>query len=119
MKNLSCSGSSNMTKEYKTIREIAGPLIFVEKTDPVGYNELVNITLPDGSTKRGQVLDTSEDIVVVQVFEGAGGLNRDSRVMFTGETIKLPVSKNLLGRILSGSGEPLDGGPRIGPDDRL
>ncbi|MBW6517879.1 MAG: ATP synthase subunit B [ANME-2 cluster archaeon] len=108
-----------MTKEYKTITEIAGPLIFLEKTEPVSYNELVNITLPDGSTKRGQVLDTSHDIVVVQVFEGTGGLNRESGVRFTGETIKLPVSKDMLGRILSGSGEPLDGGPRIIPEDRL
>ncbi len=108
-----------MTKEYKTIREIAGPLIFVEKTEPVGYNELVNINLPDGTTKRGQVLDTSDDIVVVQVFEGTGGLNKECGVRFTGETIKLPVSKDLLGRILSGSGEPLDGGPRIVPEDRL
>ena len=108
-----------MTKEYKTINQIAGPLIFVEKTEPVGYNELVNITLPDGTTKRGQVLDTSNDIVVVQVFEGTGGLNRECGVRFTGETIKLPVSKDLLGRILSGAGEPLDGGPRIVPEDRL
>ncbi len=108
-----------MTKEYKTITEIAGPLIFLEKTEPVSYNELVNITLPDGSTKRGQVLDTSHDTVVVQVFEGTGGLNRQCGVRFTGETIKLPVSKDMLGRILSGSGEPLDGGPRIIPEDRL
>src|SRR5659263_536386 len=108
-----------MTKEYKTINQIAGPLIFVEKTEPVGYNELVNINLPDGTTKRGQVLDTSKDIVVVQVFEGTGGLNRECGVRFTGETIKMPVSKDLLGRILSGAGEPLDGGPRIIPEARL
>ncbi len=108
-----------MTKEYKTIVEISGPLIFIEKTEPVGYNELVNINLPDGSTKRGQVLDTSADIVAVQVFEGTGGLNEESGVVFTGETVKLPVSKDMLGRILSGSGEPLDGGPRIVPEDRL
>lgn len=108
-----------MTKEYKTITEIAGPLIFLEKTEPVGYNELVHINLPDGTTKRGQVLDTSADIVAVQVFEGTGGLNEESGVVFSGETIKLPVSKDMLGRILSGSGEPLDGGPRIVPEDRI
>jgi len=108
-----------MTKEYKTIVEISGPLVFIEKTEPVGYGELVNINLPDGSTKRGQVLDTSADIVAVQVFEGTGGLNEESGVVFTGETIKLPVSKDMLGRILSGSGEPLDGGPRIVPEDRI
>ena len=108
-----------MTKEYKTIVEISGPLIFLEKTEPVGYDELVQINLPDGTTKRGQVLDTSEDIVAVQVFEGTGGLNDESGVIFTGETIKLSVSKDMLGRILSGSGEPLDGGPRVVPDKRL
>lgn len=108
-----------MTKEYKTIVDIAGPLIFLEKTEPVGYGELVQINLPDGTTKRGQVLDTSADMVVVQVFEGTQGLNDESGVVFSGETIKLPVAKDLLGRILSGSGEPLDGGPRIIPEKRV
>ena len=108
-----------MTKEYKTITEVSGPLIFLEKTEPVGFGELVNINLPDGTTKRGQVLDTSAETVVVQVFEGTGGLNDESGVVFTGETIKLSVSKDMLGRILSGAGEPLDGGPRIIPDDRI
>lgn len=108
-----------MTKEYKTIVEVSGPLIFLEKTEPVGYNELVQINLPDGTTKRGQVLDTSADMVVVQVFEGTGGLNEESGVVFSGDTIKLPVSKDMLGRILSGSGEPLDGGPRIVPDEKV
>ena len=59
-----------MQKEYKTIKEISGPLVFVEKTEPVSYGELVQVSLPDGSTKRGQVLDTSHEIVVVQIFEG-------------------------------------------------
>ena len=108
-----------MTKEYKTITEVSGPLIFLEKTEPVGFGELVNINLPDGTTKRGQVLDTSAETVVVQVFEGTGGLNSESGVVFTGETIKLSVAKDMLGRILSGAGEPLDGGPRIVPDDRI
>ncbi|NPE31171.1 V-type ATP synthase subunit B, partial [Methanococcoides sp. SA1] len=108
-----------MTKEYKTIVEVSGPLIFLEKTEPVGYGELVQINLPDGTTKRGQVLDTSADMVVVQVFEGTVGLNEESGVVFSGETIKLPVSKDMLGRILSGAGEPLDGGPRIIPDKRV
>ena len=108
-----------MTKEYHTITDIAGPLIFVEKTEPVGFGELVNITLPDGSVKRGQVLDTSMDIVVVQVFEGTAGIDKESGVCFLGETIKLSVSLDMLGRILDGSGEPIDGGPKIVPDDRM
>ena len=107
-----------MQKEYKTIREIAGPLVFVEKTEPVGYGELVQIAMPDGSTKRGQVLDTSKDIVVVQVFEGTSGLDRASGVKFLGETIKLSVSKEMLGRIFNGAGEPIDGGAPIVPEKR-
>ena len=107
-----------MQKEYKTISEIAGPLVFVEKTEPVGYGELVQISMPDGSSKRGQVLDTSKDIVVVQVFEGTSGINRASGVKFLGETIKLSVSKEMLGRILNGAGEPIDGGAPIVPEKR-
>src|SRR6266513_5072526 len=99
--------------------EIAGPLIFVEKTAWVGYGELVEVGLPDGSRKRGQVLDSSKDIVVVQVFEGTAGIDRQSTVKFLGETIKLNVSRDMLGRILSGAGEPIDGGPPIVPEKRV
>ena len=108
-----------MAKEYKTITQIAGPLLFVEKTEPVGYQEIVNVKLPDGTVRRGQVLDTSKNVVVVQVFEGTGGLDKNCGVVFTGETLKLPASIDLLGRILSGSGDPLDGGPRVVPDQLL
>ena len=106
-------------KEYRTIAQIAGPLIFVEKTEPVGYNELVNIVTADGTQKRGQVLDTSDEIVVVQVFESTTGIGRDTGIRFTGETIKMPVGKDMLGRILSGGGKPIDGGPEIVPEKRL
>ena len=106
-------------KEYRTINRIAGPLLFVEKTEPIGYGELVNITLADGSTKRGQVLDTSDELVVVQVFETTAGLGRDSGVRFTGEAIKMPVGHEMLGRILSGGGKPIDGGPEIVPEKRI
>ena len=105
-------------KEYKTITQVAGPLLFVEKTEPVAYGELVTITLPDGSTRRGQVLDTSKDIVVVQVFEGTRGIDTSSSVRFTGDIVKLNCSKDMLGRILSGSGDPIDGGPKIIPEER-
>ncbi|QYZ79612.1 ATP synthase subunit B [Methanofollis formosanus] len=106
-------------KEYKTVKQIAGPLVFVEKTEPVGYNELVNIVLADGTIKRGQVLDTSDDLVVVQCFETTAGIGRDAGIRFLGETIKMPVAKEMLGRILSGGGKPIDGGPEIVPEDRL
>ncbi len=107
-----------MAREYRTITQIAGPLLFVEKTEFVGYNELVEVALPSGERRRGQVLDSSKEIVVVQVFEGTAGIDRASSVKFLGETIKLGVSKDMLGRILSGSGDPIDGGPPIIPDER-
>jgi len=107
------------TKEYKTISQIAGPLVFVEKTEPVGYNEIAVVTLPNGEERRGQVLDSSHDTVVIQMFEGTSGIERAAGARFLGETLKMPVSQDMLGRILSGSGEPLDGGPKIVPDDRL
>lgn len=107
-----------MTKEYKTITKISGPLVFVEKTEPVGYEELVEIKMPDGSTRNGQVLDTSEDKVVVQVFEETSGIDKNCSVKFLGETIKLGVAEEMLGRIFSGAGEPIDGGPEVIPDER-
>jgi len=110
---------SKVSKEYKTISEIAGPLVFVKKTEPISYQELVSVKLSDGSTKRGQVLDSSDDMVVVQIFEGTSGIDRDASVRFLGETMKMPVSKDMLGRVLSGSGEPLDGGPAITPEKKL
>ncbi len=106
-------------KEYKTITRVAGPLVFVEKTEPIGYSDLVKIALPTGEIKNGQVLDTSDDIVVVQIFEGTSGIDRGTRVKFLGDTIKLSVSKDMLGRVLSGSGKPIDGGPEIIPEKRL
>ena len=106
-------------KEYRTVAQIAGPLVFVEKTEPVGYSELVNIVTADGTVKRGQVLDTSDEVVVVQVFETTAGIGRDSGIRFTGETNKMPVGKDMLGRILSGGGKPIDGGPEIVPEKRL
>jgi V/A-type H+-transporting ATPase subunit B len=107
------------SKEYRTITQIAGPLVFVEKTEPIGYNELATVTMPDGSQKRGQVLDTSDDVVVIQVFEGTTGIEKAAGVKFLGESMKMPVSRDMLGRILSGAGEPIDGGPAITPEKRL
>jgi V/A-type H+-transporting ATPase subunit B len=106
-------------KEYKTITKIAGPLVFLEKTEPIGYGELVNLVLADGTMKRGQVLDTSDEMVVVQIFETTAGIGKDTGVRFTGEAIKMPVGREMLGRILSGGGKPIDGGPEIVPEKRL
>ncbi len=105
-------------KEYKTVAKVAGPLLFVEKTDAIGNGELVSIRLSDGSLKNGQVLDTSEDLVVVQVFEGTSGIDRAAHVKFLGETLKLAVSADMLGRILDGAGRAIDGGPETVPEKR-
>ncbi|WP_049921876.1 ATP synthase subunit B [Halopiger djelfimassiliensis] len=105
-------------KEYQTITEISGPLVFAEVDEPVGYDEIVEIETPDGDTLRGQVLESSEGIVSIQVFEGTGGIDRNASVRFLGETMKMPVTEDLLGRVLDGSGNPIDGGPDIVPDER-
>ena len=104
-------------KEYRTITDVKGPLVFLNKTEPVSYNEIVQLRLSDGSIKNGQVLDTSDDQVIVQVFEGTASVDRQTGVKFLGDVFKLPVSKGLIGRILNGAGRPRDGGPEIVADD--
>lgn len=104
-------------KEYKTISRVAGPLVFVERTHEIAYGELVEIEI-DGVKKSGQVLDTSKDLVVVQVFEGTSGIDRNSVVKFLNKTIKLSCTKELLGRILDGLGRPIDGGSEVIPDEQ-
>jgi V/A-type H+/Na+-transporting ATPase subunit B len=106
-------------KEYKTISQIAGPLVFVKKTEPIGYGTVVKVTLASGEVKNGQVLDTSDDLVVVQIFEGTTGIGKSSKVKFLKENIKLAVSNDMLGRIFNGSGKPIDGGPDIIPEKKL
>jgi len=105
-------------KEYQTITEISGPLVFVETDEPVGYDEIVEIETKEGETRRGQVLESSSDHVAIQVFEGTEGIDRSSSVRFLGETMKMPVTEDLLGRVLDGTGRPIDGGPEIVPDER-
>ena len=100
-------------KEYRTITDVKGPLVFLNKTEPVSYGEIVQLRLSDGSMKNGQVLDTSDDQVIVQVFEGTASVDRQTGVKFLGDVFKLPVSKGLIGRILDGAGRPRDGGPAI------
>ncbi len=102
-----------MTLEYKTIKNVAGPLVFVEKTEPIGYGTLVKVKLNDGTVKTGQVLDTSNDLVVIQVFEGTSRISKDATVTFLKETMKLTVSDEMLGRVFNGSGKPIDGGAEI------
>ncbi|MBI4020632.1 MAG: V-type ATP synthase subunit B [Candidatus Aenigmarchaeota archaeon] len=106
-------------KEYRTINRVEGPLVFVTKTHPIGYNEIVKIRLASGEMRLGQVLDTATDSVVVQVFEGTSGIDNQATARFLGDVIRLKVSKDMLGRVLNGRGDPIDGGPAIIPEDEL
>jgi len=105
-------------KEYQTITEISGPLVFAEVDEAIGYDEIVEIETPSGETKRGQVLESEDGVVAIQVFEGTTGIDRNASVRFLGETLKMPVTEDLLGRVMDGSGNPIDGGPDIVPDER-
>ncbi|OKY78118.1 MAG: Archaeal/vacuolar-type H+-ATPase subunit B [Candidatus Methanohalarchaeum thermophilum] len=104
--------------EYQTVSEVSGSIMVVENIEGVAYDEVVEVVLPDGSRRQGQVLEAEEDKAVVQVFEGTRGIDTaNTNVRFTGETMKFGVSEDLLGRILDGIGDPIDGGPEILPDE--
>ena len=105
-------------KEYQTINEISGPLVYAEVDEPIGYDEIVEIETEDGRTLRGQVLESSDGLVAIQVFEGTSGIDRNASVRFLGETLKMPVTEDLLGRVMDGTGQPIDGGPEIVPESR-
>ena len=109
-----------MFKEYTTIREVAGPLLLVENVEGATYEELVQITLPDGSHRRGKVLEVDGDRALIQLFEGATGVDvEQSRVRFLGKGIELGVSIDMLGRVFDGIGNPIDDGPEILPEKKL
>jgi V/A-type H+-transporting ATPase subunit B len=99
---------------YKTVSQVSGPLLFVEKVKDAAYGEIVEITNALGERLRGQVLDSSKGLAIVQVFGSTMGLNvGQTSVRFLGETAKVSVSDEMLGRTFDGLGNPRDGGPRI------
>ena len=109
-----------ITKEYRTLSRIAGPLVFIERIRGVAYGEIVEITGPDGEGRLGQVLEVDRQLAVVQVFAWTSGLDlARTRVRFTGDVARLDVSLSMLGRALNGSGQPMDGGPPIVPEAAL
>ncbi|MBQ7172467.1 MAG: V-type ATP synthase subunit B [Clostridia bacterium] len=109
-----------MVREFKTIEEVAGPLMLVKQVDGVKYDELGEIELPDGSVRRCRVLEINGSNVLVQLFENSAGMNlAESKVRFVGHGVELPVSRDMLGRVFSGMGEPIDGGPRLIPEKTL
>jgi V/A-type H+-transporting ATPase subunit B len=109
-----------LPKQYGTITELSGPLLMVEKTRNVRFDELVEIKLSSGETRRGRVLEITSDRALVQVFEGTDGIDiKDTRMTFLGKVLTLPVARDMLGRIFNGRGDPIDDGAPVLPDKRL
>ncbi len=112
--------SRTLIKEYQTVEQIAGPLLFVKDVPNAAYNELVEIILPSGERVKGQVLDTSKGLAVVQIFGSTTGIDvPTTRVRFLGETLQLGVSDEMLGRVFNGLGEPRDKGPKIIAQEKI
>ena len=109
-----------MPKEYRTIQEVAGPLMMVKGVENVSYDELGEIELTNGETRRCKVLEINGDTAMVQLFEASTGINlSNSKVRFLGRSMELGVSEDMLGRVFDGLGRPIDGGPEILPDARM
>lgn len=109
-----------MIKEYKTIGEVVGPLMAVERVSGVKYEELIEVRLQNGEIRQGQVLEIQEDKALVQIFEGTSGINlRDSAVRFLGHPLQLGVSEDMVGRSFDGLGRVRDGGAEILPEKMM
>lgn len=109
-----------MPKEYRTVEEVAGPLMLVRKVEGVKFDELGEIELQNGETRRCRVLEIDGENALVQLFESSTGINlSNSKVRFLGRQMELAVSEDMLGRVFDGLGRPLDGGPEILPEKRM
>ena len=109
-----------MLKEYKTIKEVVGPLMLVEGVEGVKYDELVDIKQANGEVRQGKVLEINEDKALVQLFEGSAGLKiSTSKARFLGKSLELGVSQDMLGRVFDGMGRPRDKGAAIIPEKRV
>ena len=109
-----------MIKEYRTIGEVVGPLMAVDRVQGVIYEELIEVRLQNGELRRGQVLEVQEDKALVQIFEGTSGINlKDSAVRFLGHPLELGVSEDMIGRVFDGLGRPKDNGPAILPEKMM
>jgi V/A-type H+-transporting ATPase subunit B len=110
---------SNKEIEYTTVSEVAGPLMIVKDIKDVAYNEVVKIKTASGEERTGQVLEVFMNKAIIQVFEGTKGLDtKKTSARFIGETMKLGLSKDMLGRVFDGTGNPIDNAPPIIPDER-
>ncbi|PIR53756.1 V-type ATP synthase subunit B [Candidatus Peregrinibacteria bacterium CG10_big_fil_rev_8_21_14_0_10_42_8] len=109
-----------MSTAYKTVSDIAGPLLMVEGVEGVTYDELCEIELTDGTKRLGKVLEARKGLAVVQLFESAQGATTEgTKVRFLGRTFELGVSEDMLGRVFSGAGAPIDNGPEVIPEKKL
>lgn len=109
-----------MIKEYRTIQEVAGPLMLIKQVEGVKYDELGEIELKNGEIRRCKVLEVNGSNALVQLFESAAGINlAESKVRFLGKSLDLGVSPDILGRVFDGMGNPIDDGPAIIPEKRL
>lgn len=109
-----------MKRDYKTIKEVVGPLMMVECVDNVKYDELVEVHEPDGKVRLGKVLEARGTTALVQLFESAQGLQiSESKARFLGHSLELAVSPEIIGRVFNGVGEPIDGGAPIISDVKL
>ncbi|RQD81790.1 MAG: V-type ATP synthase subunit B [Methanocalculus sp. MSAO_Arc2] len=107
-------------REFRSVVRVAGPILAVSGIGDAGYNEVVQVLLPDGTTRMGQVLESRKDVAIVMVFGGTRDLDCDiTAVRFTGKPLVMPVSREMLGRIFSGSAEPIDGGGRVVPEKEM
>ncbi len=108
-----------MPREYRTIQEVAGPLMLVKSVENVKYDELGEIELADGSVRRCKVLEIDGSNALVQLYEASTGINlKSSKVRFLGRSLELGVSEDMLGRVFNGMGRTIDNGPDILPDER-
>lgn len=106
--------------DYRTLAAVNGPLVILDNVKFPSYNEIVTLTLPDGSKRGGQVLEVQGKKAIIQVFEGTSGIDvKATHVEFTGSSMKLPVSEDMLGRVFNGSGNPIDNGPKVFAEDFL
>ena len=109
-----------MPREYRTIQEVAGPLMLVKDVENVAYNELGEIELANGEVRRCKVLEINGTNALLQLFDSSAGINlSDSKVRFLGRSMELAVSKDMLSRVFDGMGRPIDGGPEILPKKRV
>jgi len=109
-----------MIREFQTVKEVFGPIVMVDRVQDAAYNEIVEVVMPNGEKKKGQVLETARGYAAVQIFGQTTGLDVEKTIVrFSGETLRLPVSEDMLGRVFNGIGEPIDGGSNILSSEKL